>query len=564
MTLLGPTGRPISSSDYKKEVPKALGPAFGDWAGRDIVWNQMPGGAILQFDLSALTLADYRAMRYHPQLNACISLMTFLLHQVDWHMECVDPKIASEMDDILRPAWTRLVRGLSQSFWAGYSPMVIEFENDVNKRQVIISKFKDLYPEDCKVHWKTVDGSYAPPGMQPQKFKVYDGIDQWGSKWPIPAENTLWYPLLMENGDYYGRKLLKAAFSPWYFSILMHLFANRYYERFGEPLPVGRGNFDESYPDPEDPTKTITGKEVVDRILMNLRNRAVVSLPSDRDPVTKEYEFELDYLESQMRGADFERYLARLDEEMSMALFQPLLLLRNADVGSHNLGVQHVQTWLWIMNAFAYDMKEYIDRYPVSRLVDYNFSEKAPRAYWVPNKMGKQNVETLRAIITELTRAGTVRPDLTEMGQALGLSLHEVKTVTAPTDLTTPEGDTRPPRDRTGRVTSGPRGVGEPRATGRQVSARINSQVAKAWQEDRFGPGFKPTLGFHKRFIQSLVTEGASDEEAATLTDKMYKRIESWLENAISLGVAEYEGPNDFMSMFDRVLDIEIDALIES
>jgi hypothetical protein len=49
----------------------------------------------------------------------------------------------------------------------------------------------------------------------------------------------------MQNGDYYGKKLLRPAFTSWFFSMLVHLFANRYYERFGEPTPVGRAPFDD-------------------------------------------------------------------------------------------------------------------------------------------------------------------------------------------------------------------------------------------------------------------------------------------------------------------------------
>ena len=55
----------------------------------------------------------------------------------------------------------------------------------------------------------------------------------------------------MENGNYYGRKLLNACFTPWYFSTLIHLFANRYYERFGEPIPIGRAPFDEDVIGPD-------------------------------------------------------------------------------------------------------------------------------------------------------------------------------------------------------------------------------------------------------------------------------------------------------------------------
>ncbi len=567
MALLGPNGHPIET--YKKASPPKLGPAFGDWAGRDVIFNQLPGGAILQFDLSALTLADYRAMRYNPQINASLSVLTFMLHQIDWWVECEDRKIATLVEDNLRMVWTRLIRGMSQALWAGYSPMVIEWENNVNERRIEISKFKDLVPEDCDVHWKEVPG-YAPPGRIPPKYKIYDGIRQHGAHYPIPKENTFWFPLLMENGDYYGRKLLKSAFAPWYFSTLIHLFANRYYERFGEPTPIGRAPFDTDVINADG--TTTNGRAHMEQIIMNLRNRGVVILPSDTIPGTTgnngrpAYEYEIEYLESQMRGADFERYMARLDEEMSLAVFTPILLMRSGDVGSNNLGVQHTQTFLWLLNALAGDMKEYIDRYVCERLKAYNFSEKSPRVEWKYKKMGKESTETVRSIITQLVRNDKVKVNLDELGMALGMSVTEVRTVQE--DPADPAGDgdgseTDPDtRDRGARddKDGGRRGVGEPRATGKSISARIRSQVEKSWREGSFGKGFTPSMGYRRRFEESLRAEGFGDA-STVLATRVYSQCERWIADAAELGMSEYNGPADFMAMFERMLESQIDDL---
>jgi hypothetical protein len=566
--LLGPTGKPISTSDYKKAPAPALGPSFGDWAGRDVLYNQMPGGAILQFDLSMLTLADFRAMRYHPQLNASLSVLTFMLHQVDWHLECDDKKIEREGRAMFEPLWTRLVRGMSQSFWAGYSPIAIEYENNIQDRRVDISKFKDLIPEDCSVKWKAVEGALNPETNRPSsvkpKLKVFDGIHQFGMP-DIPTEHSLWYPLLMENGDYTGRKLLKAAFSPWYFSILVHLFANRYYERFGEPVPIGRAPFDEEYPDSDAGGAPITGKQAMEVMLANLRNRGAVTLPNTLQSTgftqtgaragRPAYEYDIEYLESQMRGADFERYLSRLDEEMSLALFTPLLLLRNADVGSHNLGVQHTQTWLWMLNALTGDMKEYIDRYPLSRWVDFNYGPNAKRLRWVPHKLGKQNTDMLRAVITSLVSGGLVKVDLEELGQALGLTLTEIKQVTEPPT------DPNKPDQRVQDKSSGPNGVGEPRATGKQISNRVRKQVEAAFKKNQFGSSVKLDLGYHNRFLSSLRAEGFTAEQAQKRTTDFFSLTDNWLSTVMPLADSDFDSPNDFMSLFDRMLDQTIDQI---
>ena len=431
MTLLGPSGQPIESANFKKADPPKFGPAFGQWAGKDTIWQSAPGGAVMGFDTSKLTLEDFRAMRDHPQVNSSLAVLTFMMHGLDWRIECEDKRIKDMIETNLREVWTRLIRALSQSYWAGYSPIVIEYENDIQNRHIVISKFKDLYPEDCKVNWKESEG-YAPPGHVKPKFKEYDGFKQWGSPGPIPPENTLWYPLLMENGDYYGRKLLRPAFAPWYFSLLMHLYSNRYFERFGEPLPVGRAPFDSDVQVGEN--TVVSGREAMETILRNLRSRGVVVLPNDRDPQSGDYEYEIQYLESQMRGADFERYMNRLDEEMSLAIFTPVLLMRTADVGSYNLGVGHMQIYMYMLNALAGDIKEYIDKYVVRRLREYNFGPNAPKAEWMYRPMGKENVETIRAILSALVGNGSIKPDIVELGQIAGMTLTEVQQATKPDD----------------------------------------------------------------------------------------------------------------------------------
>lgn len=542
---------------YKKAPPPKLGEAFGAWAGEDQHYATLPGGGVIQFDLSRLTLQDYRTMRDHYQINSSLTVLTFMVHQLDWHIECEDATIRDFVEENMRDIWTRLVRGMATAFWCGYSPMVLQYENDLQGRKIVLDKVKDLQPETCRVNWREVNG-YAPPNEIKPKLKVYDGIKQWGHKNPIPVENSLWYALLMEQGDYYGKKLLKPAFPSWFFSILVHLFANRYFERFGEPLPIGRADYEAEV---EVDGKSMTGRQAMENVLQSLRSRSVVTLPSDRDPVTKEYTFDLEYLESQMRGADFERYLSRLDEEMSLGLFTPVLLFRNAGTGSYNLGVSHMQMFLWMLNALAGDMKEYIDKYICERLKAINFTPNAPKVRWVPRKMGKENVETYRAIISELLAQGKAGVDLDELGQAVGLTIKEIRAVQDDGG----EGGERD--DRVGRperdTSSGPRGVGQPRRTARQISARISGQVSKAFQQNTFGKNFSPSLGFRRRFEESLKAEGADDATAYQLSEDFYGRVQAWMDDAIALGKGEYANAEDFMAMFDRVLEVQVEALPE-
>jgi hypothetical protein len=170
--------------------------------------------------------------------------------------------------------------------------------------------------------------------------------------------------------------------------------------------------------------------------LQGLRSGAVVVLPNDRTPTgngnTMEYDYDIEYLESQMRGADFERYLMRLDEEMSIGLFTPLLILRTADVGSYNLGTTHWNMYLNMLNAIVGDFKSYADPYILDRMVDFNFGPKAARARLHFRKMGDDKLELVKALLTSMVGKGTAKPDMVQLGDIAGLTVEEVEILVEP------------------------------------------------------------------------------------------------------------------------------------
>ena len=569
--LLGPNGQPIRSADFanKKADPPKTGNAFGAWSGRDVTYASLPGGGVVQFDLSKLTISDFRNMRDHYQVNSSLAVLSFMQHQSDFHVECDDKRIADFCNDQLHEMWTMLNRALAQANWAGYSPSALEWENNLLTQKVDLAKIKDLIPEECVVNWKQEEG-WAPPNTIPPKFYVYDGIKQFGTRWPIPVENSFWYPMLMENGDYYGRKLLRPAFTSWYFSLLVHLFANRYYERFGEPTPIGRAPFDE--PIDVGGETPVRGADYMMQILQNLRNRSVVVLPNDRTDVGSAgrmsshptYDYDIEYLESQMRGADFERYLTRLDEEISLGLFTPILLMRTADVGSYNLGVGHMQMYLWMLNAMNDDRKFYIDRYILSPMVDYNFTPNAPRAKIVFGKLGKAAADVLKEVLVALIQGGRAQPDLDELGQMAGLTLKEIRQTTKPppepgsTDPNAPDqgGD-----NATGASGSGnqPTNIAEARATAREILNRVKPQIENAFKTHTFGPGLKVSMGYRRKFEKSLEADGVYNPTKTA--ENFYGKLDYWMNEVVSLGEAEFSSAEAFMSLFNRVVDVELERI---
>lgn len=531
--LLGPDGRPLDTRLFKKAAPPILGEKFGGWQGVPPMTNKyLTRASAIQFDLDRLALEDYRNMRDHYQVNASLSVLSFMIYQMDWKITGPNQRVISLCEEQIANIWPRLVRAFSQSFWAGFSPCVLQWENDLPKGRTVLTKIKDLRPEECTVHWKDVEG-YKPPNGPARKLKVYDGIDQLGYG-HIPSDNTVWYPLLMENGYMYGRKILRSAFTSYFFSLLLHLYANRYFERFGEPVPVGRAPFGESVTVDNETKST---EAFMMEALQQLRSRAAVTLPNDMDPDSKTYDYAIEYMESQMRGADFDRYMLRLDEEISLAIFTPLLMLRTGESGSSNLGLGQMQVYLWMLNAIAGDWAEYINRYILAPMTRFNFSTTTEPAKIEFRKLGKDNADTLRVIINSLLSKGTLGVDVDELGQMAGLTLKEIEAVTQ--DGEPGLQDDRVGRDRPDKEAD--TGVGDPASVASDVTARVASQANRAYTDGSW-VGFVPDMGYSRQMKEAVGAEKAAH---------IYSVMKIWCNDVIGF----YDTPGIYMKAFDQTLN---------
>lgn len=535
-------GKPLSSKDFqnKKASPPPLGERYGRWAGPETQFMNLPGGGAISFDTSTLTLADFRQMRGHYQVNSSLSILTFMMHQMDWHIESEKQAVAELVEGQLRNVWSRLVRAQSQALWSGYGPNVLQWENDVLAREVTLTKIKDLVPEDCRVHWKKI--VRAVPGSPGAKatFNIYDGIDQVGAPGPIPVDNSYWYPLLMENGNYYGKRILESAFQPWFFSILLHLFANRYFERYGEPVPIGRAPYDDEIDVDGEPVK---GNKLMAMIIQQLRNRSTVVLPNEKTPIgdetTTDFDYKLEYLESQMRGADFERYMTRLDEEISLAMFTPILMMRTADVGSYNLGTQHTQVYQWMLNAIAGDWADYINKYIIRPIVAFNFNGRPVPTKIVFTKMGKTSTQLLSAILTQLMANKEVKFDTRELGEMSGLTIKEVTQTTGKEEPPPPEEEPNPEEE------------DQSNEVKRLIVKRVRAQVEKAWRNDTFGEDeFTVKMGYKRQLAEAMKKNGLS--KTGDRVDDLYDMMDNWLVRTTAYGPQEYGSADSYMHMFEK------------
>ena len=873
--LLGPNGQPMSEylehAGRPKNPKPIVGDAFSDWGGINKDFMYLPGGGAIGFDTSKLTIRDFRKMREHYQIGSSLHVLTFMLHQLDWHVECDDKKVADWCTQNLEMIWTRLIRAMSTAFAFGFSANAVEWENDSNEGKLKLNKIKDLIPEECEVSWKYVDSSLKSDGpgqMQAPKVPIFDGITKRGTSYKVPVENcvtpdtpilmydyswkkagdvqvgdellafdeesegyrryrksvvevtgpvtrptlvvetrtgqpitvstdhkflvrrdasdsvilgkfegdgkscpncgatfeqpavgckrtycsdfcqgafnrkrrksvgsykaswewvdakdlkigdkigyfgdvseysntreagyvagifdgeghfaingagnsvtlafsqrstavmedtltyldafgfkynihsnnrddcneiriaggrreiarfmnvfdpvrlrlksigmfdgvavkvehsvdvaivsgiydagtqtvskiqtstrtlitagylshnSLWYPLLMENGNYRGRQLLRTAFQPWFFSTLIHLYQNKYFERFGEPVPVGRAPYNDKVTMND---KTVYGYDLMATILSNIRSRSAVVLPNSRSREglndQPEFDYQVEYLESQMRGADFDRYLTRLDEEMSLALFTPLLLLRTADGGGFNQGIAHTQVYLWMLNAVAGDMAEYIDKYILRYMAIYNFGAKAKQPRIRFRKLGVAQQETLRAIVQAMIQKGSVKPNIEELGQHIGLDLEEIEQVTEPTqdpeDNILDDGND-PNGNKDGRIGRDERLKDDqlkPGSTTKAISGRIAEQIRRAYRMNNL-TDWHPAPGHRRQLTAELQHNGHVDARRAAM--RFDAAVIGTLADAAKLGESSWPTADEFVRYAEGIIKAEGEKL---
>jgi hypothetical protein len=216
--------------------------------------------------------------------------------------------------------------------------------------------------------------------------------------------------------------MLKNVYKPWWFSEKIHEFSNRYYERFGEPLVVGRAPTSARVKDSTG--KVRTAQELMNDVIGSIRSHSSVQLPSDRHVDTKEYNYDLKYLESQMRGFDFENYLSRLDMEIARGLFLPELVFGGAKGGSYALGSAQIQAFYTNLMGIMDNIVDYVNLYLLPQLIEYNF-DKNKSASFTYQPLSVDQKKNIQDMIMSLIKLGKLKPDTKQLEDRSGIKLKE-------------------------------------------------------------------------------------------------------------------------------------------
>jgi hypothetical protein len=192
--------------------------------------------------------------------------------------------------------------------------------------------------------------------------------------------------------------------------------------------------------------------------LTEIRNNSSVTLPSEVDEEGNKV-WDVKYLESQMRGYDFESYLKRLDQEMAKAIFLPELLFDAGRVGSYKLGDVHKNTFLMLLNALMNDIKLYIDKYIITQIVEYNFPPSRNGKLQYPEfkyeRQGTISTPIIVDLIKEMTKKGKVDVKIEDIARITGVPLMTGKNPdvqkTTPVEEKTKQDSEKPQKDENSR-----------------------------------------------------------------------------------------------------------------
>jgi hypothetical protein len=363
-----------------------------------------------------IKIETYDKIYKQYQVKACLNIIRYSLQQVDWFIKTDDEEQEKVISYAIEKIWNNLLKSIAKSFRYGFSPTVKVFtlEEIDGKQRIIYSKIKDLDPKLCDVKvdkWGNYDGFIYKKNSTLEKVIV-------------KPEYSFWYSSDMENGNLYGNSMLQDVYKPWYYSEKVHGYANRYYERFGEPLVVGRAPSGGSKVKDSN-GKTMDAQDVMSLVIDSIRSHSSAQLPSDKDQEGKDYLYDIKYLESQMRGFDFDNYLGRLDTEITRALLVPDLMFSSGSGGSYGLGAAQIESFYTNLMGIMDNIVDYVNLYIIPQLIEYNFGKGNAKIAYQPLSIDSKKF--INEMINNLITKGSIKPDMDQIEERSGFKFEEIE-----------------------------------------------------------------------------------------------------------------------------------------
>jgi len=331
-----------------------------------------------------------KRMRLDPQVALGLAAIKAPVMNVTrdgaWWIEGGSDEIRDLVSDLVRPMIRALFRSCLNAVEFGHQAheKVWELRTVPGGTFYAYRKLKDLEPGTFEL-FADENGRYA-------------GLKQPHMDKPIPPAKTFVMTLNKEWGNLYGRGRLDACYEPWYWSSIIYLFANRYFERKADPVM-------KAYGPPEMRLNPETGAEEhaldsLNTTLASLRSSGSIALPDERDEHGNR-RWDVEYLLDDQRGEMFKSYLEHLDAKKLRALFVPeRSLTQDGSVGSHAAARQYADTFLLMEAGLLQDIVGQVNEFVIQPLVELNFGRAVDEGVRLATSgISRQNEEILADVL---------------------------------------------------------------------------------------------------------------------------------------------------------------------
>ena len=305
-----------------------------------------------------------KKMRSDAQIALGLSAVKAPIAGTSWWAVSSDEEAARFIEAALRPVWSQVMRTCLGAVDFGFQAAEkvfelrrVEYEFAGRRRShrgVVYRKLRDLDPDEVTL---TADerGDFAG---------VRVGSDF------LPSEKCFVMTLSKEWGDLYGTSRLEAAYEPWYWAGVMYLFANRYFERKGDPAIVGRAPAEERTDADGNRVKTL---DEAARVISSLRSGGTAVFPDERDEFGNT-RWDFRYLIDDKRADMFISYIEHLQVMKLRAILVPeRTVTQDASSGSFAMASEHTETFLRNEETLLAEIIEHVNRYIVRPLAEFNF-----------------------------------------------------------------------------------------------------------------------------------------------------------------------------------------------
>lgn len=365
-----------------------------------------------QFTPGAVGVETKKRMRLDPQIALGLAAIKAPIMNVardgGWWLEGGADEVRIVITELIRPLVRALFRSCLNAVEFGHQAheKVWELRRLRGTAFFAYKKLKDLEP-----------GTFE---LLADDFGRYAGLMQPHMDTPIPPEKTFVMTLGKEWGNLYGRGRLDAAYEPWYWSSVIYLFANRYFERKADPVVKAYGP-----PEVRRNPKTGADEHTLDALnstLASLRSSGSITLPDERDDHGNR-RWDVEYLLDDQRGEMFRSYLEHLDAKKLRALFVPeRSLTQDGSVGSHAAAKQYADTFLLMEAGLLQDIVAHVNEFILRPLADVNFGMAASDGLrFATAAISRQNDEILADVLRLVVEAEKNGSKLAELVDRLKL-----------------------------------------------------------------------------------------------------------------------------------------------